>query len=59
MLAEGVLERAQDHAALGQRRVELDVDDRAGALHDPPGASAVGERARDDVGHVPGSSPVG
>ena len=40
VIAEGVLERAQDHALLGQRRVELDVHDRAGALHDPPGARA-------------------
>ena len=54
VLAEGLLQRAQDHAALGQRGVELDVHDRARALHDPPGARAVGQRARDDVGHDAG-----
>ena len=49
VLAEGVLERAEDHAALGQARVELDVHDLAAALHDPPGARALGQRARDDL----------
>ena len=51
VIAESVLQRAQDHAALGQRRVELDVHDRAGALHDPPRTGTVGKRARHDLGH--------
>ena len=49
---EGLLQRAQDHAALGQLRVELDVHDRAGALHDPPGPRALRDRALDDLRHA-------
>src|ERR1700730_16207348 len=48
MLAEAILQRAQDHAARAQLGIELEVHDRACALHDPPAACALGELARDD-----------
>ncbi len=57
VVAEGVLQRAQDHAALGQRRIELDVHDCPGVLHDPPGTGPVGERARHDIRHSVGVDP--
>jgi len=51
VILEGFLQRAQDHAALGQRGVELDVDDRPSVLHDPAGVRPVGEGTRDDIRH--------
>ena len=50
VLTGRVFERAQDHAALGQPRVDFDVDDRRVELHDPPGAGTVGNRARHELG---------
>jgi len=59
VVAERVLERAQDHALLGELWIQLDLEDRAGALHDPAGARAVGERAPHDGGHGIGlAAPV-
>ena len=53
VLAEGLLQRAQDHAPLGELRVELDARDPVRSLHQPTGPRALGQRAGDDVGHLP------
>ena len=51
VIAKGFLQRAEDHAALGQRGSSSTWTTDAVALHDPPGVRAVGQRARDDLGH--------
>jgi hypothetical protein len=45
VIAECILQRTEDHAALGQLVVELDLDDLIAALHEPAGVRPVGERA--------------
>ena len=52
VLARGLLQRAQDHAAPRQLGVELDVHHGPVALHDPPGALALGERVAHHLRHA-------